>query len=145
MLFELYPKHKSTTKHNWNRLGVKFDLLEFEIIYNKYINSEYCELCNKEFLNRRDRCMEHDHETGYFRNICCQKCNHLKADNANQKNNKSGYRGISKQKTADCKQGFMWVFEAYKDRKRIVQKSSVNLNKLIEFATEWKLNNNYNT
>ena len=145
MLFELYPKHKSTTKYNWNRLGVKFDLLEFEIIYNKYINSEYCELCNKEFLNRRDRCMEHDHETGYFRNICCQKCNHLKADNATQKNNTSGYRGINKQKMADCKQGFIWVFEAYSDRKRIVKKSSVNLNKLIEFATEWKLNNNYNT
>ena len=144
MKFELVPYHKSRTKSSWTQKGLKFDLLEFEIIYNKYINAEFCELCNKEFLTTKDRMMDHNHETGYFRNICCRSCNHRKSDRKKQQNNKSGYVGINKRNDKLYKQGFIWLFRAQINQKYKVIKSSVNLEKLIKFADEWKKENNYN-
>tara|TARA_R110001606_G_scaffold397214_1_gene573004 strand:- start:338 stop:775 length:438 start_codon:yes stop_codon:yes gene_type:complete len=145
MKFDIPDYHKHNNKNNWKRRGLKCDDLEFEIIYNKYLNAEYCELCNKEFLSSLDRQMEHDHDTGYFRNICCRSCNMLKSDVKMRKNNTSGFCGISPEKRASCKQGFTWKFEAYINGKKRSIKRNIHLDKLIEFATEWKLENNYNT
>jgi hypothetical protein len=145
MKFDIPDYHKHNNKNNWKRRGLKCDDLEFEIIYNRYLNAEYCELCNKEFLCSLDRQMEHDHDTGYFRNICCRSCNMLKSDVKMRKNNTSGFCGISPEKRASCKQGFTWKFEAYINGKKRSIKRNIDLDKLIEFATEWKIENNYHT
>jgi hypothetical protein len=145
MKFELKKYHKSMTIGKWRRTGLIAEYHEMEIIYTRYVNAEFCEICNKEFLTTRDRQMEHSHETGKFRNICCQRCNLLKSDVKIRKNNTSGYKGICKEYGKTFKQGFTWRFLAQVDGKNKTIKRSVNLEKLIEFAENWKKENNYHT
>ena len=141
--FDLYKEHKALTKYKWKSRGLITD--KFEEIYNKYIYATHCELCNKQFENTRERQMEHDHQTGEFRNIVCRSCNQLKADVKLQSNNTSGYKGISKQKEKNCKQGFLWRFQVRINGKIKRIKSSNDLDKLIKFADQWKKDNNYHT
>lgn len=145
MKFELKKYHKSMTIGKWKSRGVIAEYHEMEIIYTRYVNAEFCEICNKEFLTLRDRCMEHDHNTGKFRNICCQSCNLKKSDIKVHSNNTSRYKGICKQYGKTYKQGFTWQFRAHVNGKLKQIKSSINLEKLIEFAEKWKKENNYHT
>ena len=117
----------------------------FEEIYNKYIYATHCQLCNKQFENTKDRQMEHCHATGKFRNIVCNSCNQRKADVKLKSNNTSGYKGISKKNDKNYKQGFYWLFVVQINNKRKIIKYSVDLNKLVEFAEQWKKDNNYHT
>jgi hypothetical protein len=68
------PQGKRLTRINrWKCKGVKGDL---EDIYdNFYINEKYCWVCQKDFKDSFDRCMDHNHSNGLFRQILCQKCN----------------------------------------------------------------------
>ena len=141
--FELYKKHKSTTKSNWKIKGLITD--DFDTIYKQYIYASNCELCGKVYKSRHDRQMEHNHETGKFRNICCQQCNLRKGDIKMQSNNTSGHKHIDKNNDPTCKQGFRWRFQVQIDGKRKTIKSSINLDKLIIFRDEWFKNNNYHT
>jgi len=141
--FELRDKHKNQTKQNWKQTGLIMD--NFEDIYQKYIYATNCELCNKEFLKLNDRQMEHDHETGEFRNIVCCSCNMLKHDVKLKSSNRSGYNGISKQYDTRFKQGYTWVFDIMLNGRKKFIKKSVNLDKLIAYAKEWKIKNNYHT
>ena len=81
--------------------------------------------------------MEHNHETGKFRNICCRKCNARKSDKKMRSDNTSGYRYIYKNKRSSCKQGFRWRFAVMIDGKNKVIKSCVDLEKLIKIRDEW--------
>ena len=139
--FELYEEHKAKTRYNWKKRGLNMN--NFEEIYNNYIHSKYCELCNKQFTKTIDRQMEHCHETGEFRNIVCNSCNALKADKKIQTNNTSGYKGISKKNDIRCKQGFTWRFRVNIDGKHKYIKQSQNFDELVEFAKKWKKENNY--
>jgi hypothetical protein len=141
--FELNDKHKSRTKARWKYNGLNMD--NFEEIYSKYIVATHCELCNKKFPDTQDRSMDHNHATGEFRNIVCNRCNQLKEDVKISSDNTSGYKGITKQYDITYKQGYRWVFKANIDRKTKTIKSSVNKEKLIEFANKWKKDNNYHT
>ena len=141
--FKISKKHKTDTKFNWKKNGLIMD--NFEEIYNKYIYATHCQLCNKQFENTRDRQMEHCHATGHFRNIVCNKCNQLKADVKLQSNNTSGYKGICKSKNKRYKQGFHWVFQVQIDGKQKIIKKSVDFDKLVKFAEQWKKDNNYYT
>ena len=143
--FELYKKHKASKKSSWKRYGLKITDEEFESLYKRYIYSTHCELCNKEFKNSQDRQMEHNHETGEFRNIVCKSCNLKKYDVKIQSNNTSGYNGIFKHKDIHCNQGFYWRFRITINGKQKVIKSSTDLDFLIEFAEKWKKENNYHT
>jgi hypothetical protein len=69
----------------------------------------------------------------------------LKSDVKIARNNTSGYKNICKQYTKKCKQGFTWQFSAQVYGKQKTIKRSVNLEKLIEFAENWKKENNYHT
>jgi hypothetical protein len=140
--FKLAKYHKTMTKASWKKLGLNMD--NFEKIYQKYIYATHCELCNKQFKTSKDRQMEHDHNTKEFRNIVCNSCNALKADRFNI-NNTSGYKGIYKYKDLTCKQGYTWKFRAIINGKYISIKTSVNKEKLIAFAEQWKKDNNYHT
>ena len=57
---------------DWRRSGVNN---VNEEMYNHYIATTHCECCLKEFSSSRDRCLDHDHETGEYRQILCSSCN----------------------------------------------------------------------
>ena len=143
--FELYEYHKPTMRWLWKKDGLKVTEEEFQSIYYMYIYTSHCELCNKEFKSVYDRHMEHNHETGEFRNIVCNSCNLMKYDVKIRKNNTSGYPGICKHKKKKSKQGFTWIFQANINGKQKKIKSSVNYDWLVEFAIKWKIDNNYHT
>jgi len=94
---------------NWKHYGLKDD---YDKVYERYLNTEYCDLCkiklDCEYGSKPSgikKVMEHDHVTGKFRNITCNNCNISKSDRPKQKNNSSGYKGISFQKNKQ-----LWVY-----------------------------------
>jgi hypothetical protein len=145
--FKLHKKHKSYTKGSWKRQEMIFDDFEFEYWYNKYIYATHCSLekCKKPFKSSRDRDLDHNHDTGVIRDIICRSCNLRRKDNKLKETNTSGYKGIYKNKCNRYTQGFIWSFEAIVDGKQKTIKKSVNYDKLVEFAEDWKKENNYNT
>ena len=64
---------KFFTINNWKRRGIICD--DYDKIYEEYINTTECKLCNMTFKDSTDRCLDHDHETGLIRNIICRPCN----------------------------------------------------------------------
>ena len=70
---DLYKYHKLHTISRWKRHGVIHN--DFNILYEEYINTFNCSHCHKQFINTKDRCMDHCHITGEFRKIVCQQCN----------------------------------------------------------------------
>ena len=89
---ELNKRHKSNTKSMWKRRGLICD--DPDEIYERYLLSTHCEKCGNEYENRRDRCMDHCHSTGEFRNILCNDCNR-RTDRTDNTNNTSGHANIS--------------------------------------------------
>ena len=145
----LHKNHKRWTKDRWKQHGLILSSQEeFEEIYSRVISSTNCELCDKPYKSNQDREMDHahciDNKWGWFRNVVCTSCNAKKSDR-NQINNTSGYIGISKHYDKCSKQGYNWVFRAIIDGKNTQIKTSTDFDKLVKFADQWKLDNNYNT
>ena len=78
----LYLQTPEGKKYNrtsrWKTMGVIHD--DFNELYEKYINTELCELCNckltvDRYATKTTRCLDHDHTTGEFRNVICNSCN----------------------------------------------------------------------
>ena len=63
---------KTGMMSSWRKNGV---INVNDEMYNNYIATTHCECCLKEFSSSRDRCLDHDHETGEFRWVICQSCN----------------------------------------------------------------------
>ena len=131
----MYKYHKTNLICMWrNQYGLKLREGEtYEIIYEKVQDTTHCELCNVELISGRksnSRCMDHDHETGYFRYVLCNTCNKgykLK----HHKRNKTGHRWICpwKQKKKDK----IYHSFTYK-RKGFKVKTSQSLTKLIALS-----------
>ena len=69
---------KSWRISGWKRYGVISE--DFESLYEYYINSKNCEECNVVLTEDKrntptTRCLDHDHDTGLFRNVLCNSCN----------------------------------------------------------------------
>ena len=77
-----YNAKKVSTINNWKRRGLKETKEFMNQIYEEYLLSEECELCGEPYKNSLDKQMEHNHETGEFRNIVCKRCNIWKTDRA---------------------------------------------------------------
>jgi len=144
--FKLRKDHKSNTLSCWKRDGLIDD--NPEALYDEYIYLRNCDLCGEFYKSSQDRQMEHEHlngKYGPFRNFTCKSCNQRKYDVKIRKDNTSGYKGIYKHKNKRCKEGFTWRFDAHINGKQKTIKSSVDFDKLVEFAKKWKKDNNYNT
>jgi len=61
---------------HWKERGVVGD---YEELYDKYINTDKCEICKSVFKSDFYRCLDHDHETGEFRYVLCRACNNKDA------------------------------------------------------------------
>lgn len=62
----------------WRQRGIKS--ADWEFLYDKYINTNYCEVCNIELTDgkpntHRTRNLDHQHASGEIRNILCRRCN----------------------------------------------------------------------
>ena len=63
---------KAWTMSNWRSRGV---VNVNDEMYERYLNTTKCGCCSKEFSSSRDRCLDHDHESGEYRWVICQSCN----------------------------------------------------------------------
>jgi Zn finger protein HypA/HybF involved in hydrogenase expression len=59
--------------NNWKRRGLIYD--DYHDLFEVYRKTLNCQHCNKEFRNKRDRHLDHNHATGLFRKIVCNRCN----------------------------------------------------------------------
>ena len=64
---------KANTIRYWKHRGLIHD--NYSELYDKYIGTTCCEVCKKVFPDSYDRCMDHDHDTGLFRQVLCRGCN----------------------------------------------------------------------
>ena len=68
---------KSSRINNWKQNGVKSE--DYHKLYEKYINTTNCEICNVELVEGQyganKRCLDHCHTTGEFRFVLCHTCN----------------------------------------------------------------------
>ena len=64
---------KSTRISAWKCRGLIHD--NYSELYDKYLATTQCDVCDYKFLSSKDRCMDHDHETGLFRQFLCHSCN----------------------------------------------------------------------
>ena len=73
----LQPKHvKKKTIYNWKKRGVISE--DYDCLYDKYLIHSNCDKCEIEFDKSKkstSKCLDHDHDTGGFRNILCSNCN----------------------------------------------------------------------
>ena len=125
---------------NWKKYGLLCREGEtYKDIYNHVMSIDKCELCNIEFSKeiKHQRCMDHDHNTGYFRKVLCRGCNahYLTAKQKLKKTNKTGHMwitpSISKNKSGRYSVSFR--YDRAIGNKR-VRKASQSLTKLIALS-----------
>ena len=68
---------KNSILNRWQFNKIK--LFNKTILYDRYKNTEKCELCDIDLIcngvSKNKKSVDHDHLSGYFRFICCNTCN----------------------------------------------------------------------
>ena len=86
------PQGKKSIKiAKWKYKGLIND--NIDELYDRWLNSTECELCGHNYSFNK-KCLDHDHQTGLFRNIVCHSCNQSSKLKEMYKTNKSGYKNI---------------------------------------------------
>jgi len=66
-----------------SKTGERLTNEEWKDLYVRWVNCKNCECCGKEFKlvknSFNDKQLDHNHETGVFRNFLCNKCNKIRA------------------------------------------------------------------
>ena len=87
--------HKKQTKSSWKKFGLICD--DIDKLYTNYMNATNCDICNIAFsTGGRKKNMDHDHNTGLFRNFLCARCNN-KRDRKNNTNIPNVSKCVGKQ------------------------------------------------
>jgi hypothetical protein len=60
-------------KSSWKQRGLLHD--DYDTLYEAYLQTTNCDVCKVTFKDTFDRCMDHDHSTGLFRQFLCRPCN----------------------------------------------------------------------
>jgi len=128
-------KHQAYTICNWKRQGLICREDETcKDIYSFVMSIENCNLCNVKFndeVHNEKRCMDHNHSTGFFRQVLCHKCNKQfdKEPQKLKRTNKLGHmfisKNITKNKSGSISAGFRYERAGFK------RKGSQSLTKLI--------------
>ena len=123
------PCSKAGTIYNWKRKGVIYD--NYDELYEVYIKIMECQHCNKAFKTSRDRCLDHDHETGLFRKIVCRGCNvhdtYIKyPDGYSRQEYKQEYYQKNKDKLSEYQQEY---YHANKEQRQEQNKEYYQINK----------------
>ena len=92
--------HQTHTIKNWLKRGLICREGEtYKDIYYHVMSINNCELCDVEFTHeiKKQRCMDHDHKTGFFRKVLCRSCNtkFLVKPQKIRNNSKTGHKWIS--------------------------------------------------
>jgi hypothetical protein len=72
------PKQKKSHKiSEWRtKQKMKETNERFDYIYNRWLTSKNCELCDCEYVLKKNiKVCDHHHLSGHFRNVICNKCN----------------------------------------------------------------------
>ena len=74
--FKLSKNHNCRIKFTWKYRGLIAKKKEIDDIYNRFISTTKCDVCEKAFTKPMQRKMRFNKETGKFINVVCQSCNH---------------------------------------------------------------------
>ena len=71
---------KSITLSQWKHYGLQESPEDLDRIYELYLHQELCYSCDIQLTRdgikcSTQACMDHDHTTNRFRQICCRSCN----------------------------------------------------------------------
>ena len=52
---------------------------DWESIYIQWLVSDECMFCDKDIRDtKKQKCLDHDHVTGFIRGVICKQCNHYR-------------------------------------------------------------------
>ena len=117
----MYKEYKSGVIFRWKDAGIITD--DWDKLFERYMNTTHCEICSCKLITGNfggnKKAIDHDHNTGIVRNICCHSCNMSRK--IKYKNNTSGHKNIRYNK----RQGNYKYEKQIKSRKIIKQFKSL--------------------
>jgi len=73
---------KSARISNWKKMGLKSD--DYDMVYDDWKSTTHCEVCGVELIEgnsgKNKKVLDHDHNTGLFRNVICNSCNIIRGN-----------------------------------------------------------------